>query len=592
MTRRAAGARDEPEGRAAWVLPTSVQTRPLLYAVTMGGALLEAIGLRAAGMVGTLPLAAQASAVAPVMAFHDDRWLFVYANSWPVLAAELLAAVAVRTVMMAACISAAWPKDLPRPPMRRVLGRGAVAYAALVVAMSPWALLSFVTAVMSVSYPLAGAVVGAGLLGVFVLPHAGVAGRWWAHLPPLRAMAWTAADILVVTAGAIAIAYSPGWVVLAAAGAAGALNGRCWQGLVRACAVRAATHGEKLGAARRALVPAWSASAIVGLTVLMASIVPYVGGPFFADGSHRAQPLPHQGERTVLLVDGYQSRWSGGAPYEHFRGFYTTEFSYRGLGPKGRPLPYGSTATTRSLHVLVRRFAAQVDRLRRLTGRRVDVVAVSEGTLVLRDYLAHTRSRALHTVVFASPLPRPDRVYAPPSGHSGFGMAATAEIGALLEISRAEQPNLDVNMNLPILRSLLAQGPLFRQRSLCPVPGITIVALLPMTAAIDDPPGPVGGVDTSVAPDLHAHLIQTAAVRREVASLLHGKPLSRHFGWGLAFQLLRYASSIGEVPSLPLGSVPAWRRAGGTRWGDAALGSYGCPAVDHPSATALPRRAR
>lgn len=573
-------------------LPRGPRRLLLLYALTAGGALAETAGLKAAGLTSTVPLAAQATTVPALAAFHDARWVFVYADRWWVLAVELVATVAVRSAMGTFLVRAAWPsgrldrRGLPvcdRPAVGRLLVRMAVAEVLLLAAMSPWALLTFVTAVTSVAYPLLGGIVGAGIIAVLVVPHAGIAERWWTRWPPWRAVAWSALDLMVIVAAAVGIDWSPGWVVLVPAVVAGVLNGWCWQHLVAACALTS-SHTRVARPVRLGAVPVSLAAVVVGLAVLMASAVAFVGQQFTV-ANHYDQAPPHAGQQVVLLVDGYQSRWNGARPVTTFPGFYTAEYSYRGLGAKGVPLPYDSAATTRSLPALASQFAAQVQRLERMSGRPVDVVAVSEGTLVVREYLAYYPAAPVHVAVLLSPLPRPDRVYYPPAGRPGFGFAAAAEIEAILDISRAEISRLDVSTTMPMVRSLVGQGPLFRQRSLCPARGVRVVSLLPMTAAVDDPPGPVGGVPTGVVPALHATLLTHGEVRRNVVAVLRGKPVSRYFGWGFAFQLLRYATTAGESPSLPLSFVPAWRRAGSDRWGDAAAGAYGCPALDHPSTT-------
>lgn len=163
-------------------------------------------------------------------------------------------------------------------------------------------------------------------------------------------------------------------------------------------------------------------------------------------------------------------------------------FSFRGLRPTGSPLPYASADTTRSLPFLARLLAVQVARLAEETGKTVDLVAVSEGTFVVREYLAAHRAPPLHVLVLASPLPRPDRDCIPPAGRAGYGFAASMEIQAILDISRAEAPTLDIGVDMAMVRSLLAQGPLFRQRMLCPVGWTRIVALLPLSTVIADPP--------------------------------------------------------------------------------------------------------
>lgn len=202
-------------------------------------------------------------------------------------------------------------------------------------------------------------------------------------------------------------------------------------------------------------------------------------------------------------------------------------------------------ATTASLRVLSSRLSAEVDRLFAESGRKLDVVAVSEGTYVLRDYLSEHRDAPLATVVLSSPLPRPDRVYYPASG-GGFGTVAGAEARLLLEVPEAEVTGEYVRADIPMLASLEAQGPLYRQESLCPVRGVRVVALLPFTAAPVIPPGPVGGIPNGVVPMAHATIVSRASVRHEIEKVLAGKPIDHFFGWGFPFDLARYAASAGS----------------------------------------------
>lgn len=62
-----------------------------LFALAVGGAAAEAIVLQALGFVSALPLAPQLSAPAPFGVFHDVRWVWTYAWSWPSVAWQLVA---------------------------------------------------------------------------------------------------------------------------------------------------------------------------------------------------------------------------------------------------------------------------------------------------------------------------------------------------------------------------------------------------------------------------------------------------------------------------------------------------------------------
>lgn len=145
----------------------------------MSVAAAEVAGLRSVGMVANLPLAAQASAVPSLGAYHDVRWVLVYATGWGPLLGELAAAVAFRTAFNAFMVRVLWPDPGTVPAWRPLLARNAVASALLLVAFSPWAVLTFVTGVSSLSFPMVGGLLGALVIGVLVTAHAGIAPRWW-----------------------------------------------------------------------------------------------------------------------------------------------------------------------------------------------------------------------------------------------------------------------------------------------------------------------------------------------------------------------------------------------------------------------------
>lgn len=548
-----------------------------VYTVTIGGAVTEAIGLKAAGLLGALPLAPQATALPPLAAFHDGRWLLVYATSWPVLAAEAAAAVAVRAVLVAAVVRAAWPgPDVPG--WATTIRRGALGAAVGLLAMSPWAALSFIGGVVSLSFPILAAVAGTLVMGVLVLPHAGIAPHWWAAWPPWKAMAWTFVSFLLLTATSVAVGYSPGWFVVVTVAAGGAANGWCWCHVVAASA-HAAPDRPRWSSS---LVPVGVAAALVATVVVLGMVLGTILEVAVPHRRYR-EPPPRSGARVVLLVDGFESDWNGARPALRFPGFYVTEFSYRGQGSRGRPLAYRSRFTDAPLPVLAAKMARQVARLRRLSGRRIDVVAVSEGTLVLRQYLSEHPGAPLGTVVLGSPLPRPARVSYPSPGRAGWGIAGGAEAGVLTKLVDRVDTKAAIDPSIPMVRSLVAEAPLFRQRSLCPVPGIRVVALLPLSAAVAEPLGPVAGVPDAVVPAIHADLLSLGTTRRLIERVLRGGAPTTPAGLGLAFQILRYASGAWSSPPLALDEVAAWRRDGGARSGDAAFGTYGCPASTSPN---------
>lgn len=558
----------------------SLRSGALACAVTGVGALLEAIGLQLAGLRAALPLAPQAVGLPAVAAFHDAGWILVYGTSWPAVAGEAVASVGLRALVLAVLVRQLWPTG-GRPALGAVLPRAVVASAICLVALSPFAALAFVGGIVSLSFPILGAVAGTAVTAVLLLPHAGVTARWWAAFPPWRAMAWTAVSLVVATVAAVAVAASPGWVAVPVAGLGGAAGGWCWRGVVAA----SAGAGPGRLRASSAVVPLATVGGVALTVVLLAAAL---GSLLETAIPHRRyeEALPRHGQHVVVEVDGFESDWNGAPPAVRFPGFYVTEFSYRGLARSGRALPYESRFTDRPLPVLAARMARQFNELYRKSGHRLDVLAVSEGTLVLREYLAEHPHPPLRTVVLASPLPRPDRVVYPPVDAAGWGMAGGFEAGLLTGLVDLENHKAGIGPSIPMVRSLVAQPGLFRQRSLCPVRGVRVLALLPLSSAVADPPGPVSGVPDVVLPAVHAGLLSLGTTRRLVGALFRGHRLPRGgLGWGLAYQLTRFASAAWESPPLPLAELSG-TGAGPRRGLDAAFDTYGCPAADRPGARA------
>ncbi len=87
---------------------------------------------------------------------------------------------------------------------------------------------------------------------------------------------------------------------------------------------------------------------------------------------------------AVLVVDGFGSTCchSASALRAAEPHMLVRQFSYLGLDAAAHPIPYG-LAGNLSIQVLGDRMAAQVERLYRLAGTPVDIVAESEGTLGL-----------------------------------------------------------------------------------------------------------------------------------------------------------------------------------------------------------------
>ena len=135
------------------------------------------------------------------------------------------------------------------------------------------------------------------------------------------------------------------------------------------------------------------------------------GAAATAPASAKAVTGPARVNGAVLVVEGFGSTCCHGA--DALRAaepdLLVREFSYLGLDAAGQPIPYG-LAGNLSIQVLGDRMAAQVERLYRLTGAPVDVVAESEGTLGLYAMLARHPHVPVRSVVLLSPIVQPGQL--------------------------------------------------------------------------------------------------------------------------------------------------------------------------------------
>jgi hypothetical protein len=400
-------------------------------------------------------LAPQVTALPPLAAYHDLRWLFAFNQPWLGFTGVLLLLVVARSAVDAVLVMLAWPRGThgsaqspPRPRFLASLLSCAVLTVLTGLVMSPVVTLMFGVALLPFSWPYLAAV--PILLGTAVaLSQGGVGQAWWRRLPPARTAAWVIATFGVLSLSSALMAHldTPG--VVAVAGLAGVVDARAWYGLTTA-AVRAAAerppHPWQWRAAlwriRRALrhrtnwvpVAPLAAVMVLALVVGMARLA-FTGTVRFASGSGgvtvgavtgddltapgggasiasaKAVSGPARIGGAVLVVEGFGSTCCHSAntlraaePHMLVR-----QFSYLGLNPAGQPIPYG-LAGNMSIQVLGDRMAAQVEKLYRLAGTPVDIVAESEGTLGLYAMLARHPHVPVRSVVLLSPIVQPGQL--------------------------------------------------------------------------------------------------------------------------------------------------------------------------------------
>jgi hypothetical protein len=448
----------------------------------------------------------------------------------------------LRGLVTALSVRWAWPAEAHPPSVGKLLPRGVASTVLAALLLSPSTVLLFGLAVVPVSWLFIAAVPVAFFVALIVNPVA-VRGGWWRRSVPLGGVGWVAASFLALTVGAALVAGAQRWSTIPAAIVLGGFNARAWVGLVRAVVVRRES-------AR--FVPAVP----LALAVLIAGVV--LGSVTGFEHAHGTSPARHVSEsssgnpawRPVLVVSGYGSSWDGRPSHPIPGRFFEQRFSYRGVSAGGTPLEYGAGDTVRSVGSLVRMLSLQVEQLARQTGRRVDLVAESEGALLAETFvLSHPRA-PVSTVVLVSPLLDPGRAKYAVDG-SGRGSVPRAALQTLGEAYGAVSP-VDLSPTNAFLESLDKASPLLVDEAECPLKGVRRFAILPLADATASPPRVAPPFPSVVVPAFHGGLIGQATTEAIVEEVLEGRVPQENPALRVAEELVASASTAWQVPNLDL----------------------------------------
>jgi hypothetical protein len=415
-----------------------------LIAFAAGGAMAETTLLSFLAP-SARPLAPQVTALPPLAAYHDLRWLFAFNQPWLGFTGVLVLLILARSAVDAAMVMLAWPHE-PARPRPRFLG-SLVSCAVLTVlvglVMSPVVTLMFGVALLPFSWPYLAAV--PILVGTAIaLSQGGVGQFWWRRLPPARTAGW-----VIITFGTLSLASAlmthldtPG--IVAVAGLAGIVDARAWYGLTAAAAMargyggRVAPHEQGGAGGDR---PPWQrwvpmaplAAVLVLVLVVGVARLAFTGTVRFDPDELAIASIPKTPKAVsapaskprgaVLVVDGFGSSCchSADALRAAEPHLLVRQFSYHGLTSAGQPVPYGRAGNL-SLQVLGDRLAAQVEALSRQAGPPVAIVAESEGTLGVYAMLARHPHVPISSVTLLSPIVEPGQ----------FGQAGETVPGAAL----------------------------------------------------------------------------------------------------------------------------------------------------------------
>lgn len=531
-----------------------------LLALAVLPPVLEAAVLVGIGFHAAKGLAPQVTAVWPYDSYHDLRWLLVYHNSWSAFLLGLLALVGFRGLLSAGMTALAWPGHLDRPSFGWLVKRNLEVAALAAVIISPWAALAVAFSTVALSWYLLASLVPMLVLAPF-LQRAGVVGHWWRGLPTLELLGWSLLNFALLTLAGGLIVSVPGWWPVVVAVPTGVANALLWRRTVAAAVMPVRIRWRRVPVAPIAIVltmaAAVGAQSLIGLAA---------GGPGEWRPPVLSERLPDEVPHAVIAIAGHDSRWDGRPPVDP----RIERFSYRGLDGQGRPLPYGPTDTHQSLDASAVLLAAHVDALHRRTGRPVALLGSSEGAMVARMYLEKwPRPSPVEAVMLFSPLVQPGRAYYPPAGHSGWGVAVGWELRAIFALANLPQ-EVKNDPDQPFIRSVLVNAPFLRNRTLCPVPGVRMIAFLPTVSAAEAPPGEYSRVPVFQLPALHGGLLNRRVAETRVVSFLAGDEVDRP---RREYLLLQRLGAAWQPPPLAVSLNPVWSA---TREADPAFTGHIC----------------
>jgi hypothetical protein len=242
-------------------------------------------------------------------------------------------------------------------------------------------------------------------------------------------------------------------------------------------------------------------------------------------------------------------------------GAIAQQFSYRGLNSRGQPLRQGPAASDLPLPVLGDRIAAQVDRLHAETGKPVDLVAESEGTLGVYAMLARHPDVPIGSVALLSPIVAPGQVSYPADDSDARGdvpgyalQAVVWFIGGLSPFGTAGAERLINSVN--VTGASYAQAAV-RDSRLHPARWLAVV---PLADSLTLPACQLAAHMVVVAA-LHGGLLGNPGVQDTVRDFLAGHPVSTASPLQQAAEVVAQAATAWRMPQLappsPFCSSPA-----------------------------------
>jgi len=520
-----------------------------------------------------MSLAPQVTALPPLAVFHDLRWLFGYNGSWLEFVAGAFVLVAGRAALNASLVRMAWPRSLAAPQLRALFAASLVFTVLAGLLMVPIVTLVYGVAVLPFSWPFLAAV-PVMLAIALPLSHGGVTTSWWRRLPPGRAAGWAVACFVEYSVLGIALPRLPAAGAVLLAGFGGVVNARAWYSLTLAVAgfTKPRPHPlmEWIPVAPIAAISVFALA--IGTTRLIFDMAAgpsqagiaaaSAGAAGFAAMASRATEAPVQpaarGRTAVLVVAGFGSSccYKAHGLQRVVSDMLVQQFSYRGLDAAGKPLPQGSSASDLPLSELGDRLAAQVRRLSEQTGRPVDLVAESEGTLGVYALFARHPQIPVGSIVLLSPIVAPGQASFPQAGRQGQGVASGYALNWLDRLVGEMSP-FGAEGASRLINSVSSVGARYAA-SVIHGKAHRWLAVVPLADAVTLPACTMPR-NVLFVPAFHGGLLGDPAVLQEVRDFLGGRQVSGQQDLRAAAELVSSAAAAWRMPvsSAPSPPCPA-----------------------------------
>ena len=275
-------------------------------------------------------------------------------------------------------------------------------------------------------------------------------------------------------------------------------------------------------------------------------------------GRH-ARAIVGAGHHPVLEIAGFGS-WCCGqnqALAKALPGTVVQQFSYRGTNSRGQPLPYGWKAGNLPLTVLGDRIAAQLQQLHKLTGKPVDIVAESEGTLGVDAMLARHPHAPVGSVVLLSPIVAPGQTGYP--GASGAGLVTGDELHALIWFVGGLSPFGTAGAQT-LISSVNSVGARFAAAAAHHA-RIRLLDVVPLADAVTLPACPLPP-NVVVIPAFHGELVSDPAALQAARQFLTGQTVTGAPDLRATAEIVAAAATAWRMPESAAPSPPCGARSG------------------------------